>query len=250
LAFWGRNRWLLEGAKAESLQPVSPWEQEKVEAAGYRLSVGAEYYVNGDGTSTVKKLESGDAFVIGPGEFAFILTREKVRISKSTIGFISIRASIKFRGLVNVSGFQINPGFHGNLVFAVFNAGPRHVNLRYGDEIFSVWIADLDQEVSEDHEEKGSIPNNLDKIPSDTINGISGEALTAYQLSEQISDLKSELATVKNWLIRVAVPVAFIVGVTLFVNRTDIIEFFKSDPTPKPHLEVPSRPTQQDTGTE
>lgn len=219
-----------------------------MEAAGYRLSVGAEYYVNGDGTSTVKKLEEGDAFVIGPGEFGFILTKEKVRISKSAIGFISIRASIKFRGLVNVSGFQINPGFNGNLVFAVFNAGPRHVNLRHGDEIFSVWIADLDAAVSEVHEEKGSIPNNLEKIPSDTINGIAGEALTAYQLSKQISDLKDELATVKNWLIRVAVPVTIILSIVLFVNRADIIDFFKTDSTS--NVEETASPDLSDTASD
>lgn len=248
MAFWGRSRWLSEGAKNKNSPPVSPWQEEKVEAAGYRLSVGAEYFINGHGTSTIKKLESGDAFVIGPGQFSFILTKEKVRISRSAIGFISIRASIKFRGLVNVSGFQINPGFHGNLVFAVFNAGPRPINLRYGDEIFSVWIADLDEAVPENHEEKGSIPNNLDKIPSDTINGIAGEALTAYQLSEQISELKKELETVKNLMIRVSVPVAFILAIVLFVYRADIIDLFKSDA--RPSVEAPSGPDRLESETE
>lgn len=218
-----------------------------MEAAGYRLSVGSEYYVNGDGTSTVKQLETSDAFVIGPGEFAFILTKEKVRISNSAIGFISIRASIKFRGLVNVSGFQVNPGFHGNLVFAVFNAGPRHINLRYGDEIFSIWIADLDEAVAEDHEEKGKIPNNLDKIPSDVINGISGEALTAYQLSEQISELKDQVASVKNWLIRISVPLGLIVSIFLFVNRESIIDVFRTEKSPQ--AEESAQPTESEVGT-
>ena len=82
MAFWGRRKWLEEGAKSEGNRPVSPWEEEKVEAAGYRLSVGSEYFVKGDGTSTVNQLNDAQAFVIGPGQFAFILTKEKVRISK------------------------------------------------------------------------------------------------------------------------------------------------------------------------
>ena len=251
MAFWGRRKWLEEGAKSEGNRPVSPWEEEKVEAAGYRLSIGSEYFVNGDGTSTVNQLDDAQAFVIGPGQFAFILTKEKVRISKSAIGFISIRASIKFLGLVNVSGFQVNPGFHGNLVFAVFNAGPRHVNLRSGDEIFSLWIADLDAPVEEGHEESGKIPNNLEKIPTDVINGIAGEALTAYQLSEQISELKQQLSTLKEsvasvntWLIRVSATLGLILTIVLIVYRAEVVSLFLPC-VPPPNMEAPAE-TQPD----
>ncbi|MEQ3727746.1 MAG: hypothetical protein ABNH38_10070 [Tateyamaria sp.] len=198
MAFWGRDRWLKEGLRGYKTCPVLPWDEKKVEAAGYRLAVGDEYFVNGDGTSKVNRLRKGDSFVIQPGQFAFILTYEKVYISNSSIGFISIRASLKFRGLVNVSGFQVNPGFSGNLVFAVFNAGPKHINIRKGDEIFSLWIADLDAPVGGNFKEKGNIPNNLDSIPSDVINGIAGEALTAYQLTERIAELREELRSLKT----------------------------------------------------
>ena len=199
MAFWGRDRWLNEGKRGYKKCPVLPWDAGKIEAAGYRLSVGKEYFVNGDGTSTVKELTKGKSFVIEPGQFAFILTDEVVYISNEAIGFISIRASLKFLGLVNVSGFQVNPGFSGNLIFAVFNAGPKHISIRRGDEIFSLWIADLDAPLAEDFEEKGKIPNNLDKIPSDIVNGIAGEALTAYQLTERLSDLQGELNKVKTY---------------------------------------------------
>ena len=246
MAFWSRKKWLEEGAKSEGNRPVSPWEEEKVEAAGYRLSVGSEYFVNGDGTSTVNQLEDSEAFVIGPGQFAFILTKEKVRISRAAIGFISIRATIKFRGLVNVSGFQVNPGFHGNLVFAVFNAGPRHVNLRSGDEIFSLWIADLDAPVEEDHEESRKIPNNLERIPTDVINGIAGEALTAYQLSEQISELKQQLSTLKESvaslkarLIYASVTLGVILTVVFIVYRAEVVRFFLPS-APPPNIEAPA----------
>lgn len=204
MAFWGRDRWLREGSRGYGKCPVLPWNEDKVEAAGYRLAVGREYFVNGDGTSTVKTLNKGQSFVIEPGQFAFILTDERVYISKSSIGFISIRASQKFLGLVNVSGFQVNPGFSGNLIFAVFNAGPKHINIRKGDEIFSLWIGDLDAPLDDTFEEKGKIPNNLDHIPSEVVNGIAGEALTAYQLTERISELRDELGKVKTYALNAA----------------------------------------------
>ena len=160
MAFWGRNKWIQSGS-ASATPPVSPWDESKIEGAGYRLSVGAEFYVNGDSGTSVKKLGPSEGFVVKPGQFAFILTQEKVHIPRTSIGFISIRASIKFLGLVNVSGFQVNPGFSGNLIFAVFNAGPKLVNLRQADEIFSLWIADLDEGVQGDFEIAGKGPHNL-----------------------------------------------------------------------------------------
>jgi dCTP deaminase len=194
MAFWGRNRWIAEGKRGYSNCPVLPWDEKRIEAAGYRLSVGGEYFVNGSRSSTAVKLGTKDNFALQPGQFAFILTKERVNISNSSIGFISIRASIKFKGIVNVSGFQVNPGFKGNLIFAVFNAGNKTIHFREGDEIFSLWIAELDAPIDGDYEAKGKIPNHLDSIPSDEIEKISGSEPTAYELSKQVNDLSNKVS--------------------------------------------------------
>ena len=57
--------------------------------------------------------------VIPPGQFGLILTNEVVTIPNDLIGFISIKAKIKFRGLINVSGFHVDPGFHGHGIFTL-----------------------------------------------------------------------------------------------------------------------------------
>ena len=228
MAFWGRERWLAEGGSGIGDCPVKPWKVEKVEAAGYRLSVGRELFVNNDGSSTVVKLEDDEAFVVKPGQFAFILTKEKVSISKSAIGFISIRASVKFQGLVNVSGFQVDPGFYGNLVFAVFNAGPRHINLREGQEIFSLWIADLDQKIDDDFEGTGKIPNKLDKIPIDVVNNIAGDAMTAYQLSERLAKVEDYNRNIKLWVTRVFYAMALIGALLGAAYKDDLAKLISS----------------------
>jgi len=225
MAFWGRNRWLGEGERGYRKCPVLPWDIDRVEAAGYRLSIGKEYFINGSGSSTVVKLSKGQGFVIEPGQFAYILTGEKVYISKAAIGFISIRASTKFRGLINVSGFQVNPGFNGNLVFAVFNAGPRHINLHEGDEIFSLWIADLDAPVAENHEENGNIPNGLDNIPSDIINKISGDSLTAYQLSKRLEKVEGNLTEFRTNVFRGSIALSSILVILLVAYAEPLSNF-------------------------
>jgi dCTP deaminase len=194
--FWGKERWLKE-AHAQPFTPVDPWNEACIDGAGYQLTVGSEYFVNGDKNSLAKKLQDKDSFVILPGQFAYILTGETVRIPKNAIGFITIRASVKMHGLVNVSGFQVNSGHAGKLVFAVFNAGPRPVHMRQGIHTFSLWIADLDTEAGASNS-TGSLPNDMTSIPLNVINGIAGESLTAYQLDEKFKVLSNRLTQLEN----------------------------------------------------
>jgi dUTPase len=81
-------------------------------------------------TVTVRKLGEGEAFTIPPGQFAFLLTEEVVSVPADALAFISVRARTKFRGLVNVSGFHVDPGYRGQLTFSVFNAGPAPIHLK------------------------------------------------------------------------------------------------------------------------
>jgi dCTP deaminase len=48
-------------------------------------------------------------------------------------------------GLINVSGFHVDPGFYGKLIYAVYNAGPSEIHLSRGTEMFLIWFADLDK---------------------------------------------------------------------------------------------------------
>jgi len=228
MSFWGRNKWLSEG-KSEK-PPVEKWDTKRVEAAGYRLSVGQEVYTNGQSGEVVQSLEEGQGFVISPGQFAFILTEEIVNIPQNSIGFISIRASIKFLGLVNVSGFQVNPGFNGNLIFAVFNAGPKHIHLKRGDDIFSLWIADLDDADVSDFIDKGKIPNNLSEIPSSVVNGIAGESLTAYQLSESLAALTKKVEVIETLSSRqkfyLRIIFGFVITIGLAMMRPVFSKYF------------------------
>jgi hypothetical protein len=115
---------------SERLKPlIDPFTPGRVDCAAYTLAIGPEIYVSpndqtADPTSvTVRKLTEGEAFTIPPGQFAFLLTEEVVSVPADALAFISIRAKTKFRGLVNVSGFHVDPGYRGQLTFAVFNAG-------------------------------------------------------------------------------------------------------------------------------
>jgi dCTP deaminase len=117
----------------------------------YRLHVGPEIYVSPRSPDidprlqTRRELKGNEAAEIPPGQFAFLTTLERVKIPKKSVGLIGLRAKqVKFKGLVNVSGFHADPGFHGHLIFAVFNAGPASIHVGCGDPWFQLMLADLD----------------------------------------------------------------------------------------------------------
>lgn len=142
--------WSTSTLKSKLPQLIEGYTEERLDIASYRLCVGSQVYVSPTGDDgdplhrATQELRENASFVIPAGQFGFILTEERIKIPGDAIGFISIRAGYKFRGLVNVSGFHVDPGYEGRLIYSVFNAGPGPVHLRRGEECFVIWLASLD----------------------------------------------------------------------------------------------------------
>jgi dCTP deaminase len=173
---------------------IEPFVPERVDCAAYRLAIGPEVYVSPTdqtaepATVSVRKLSEEEAFTVPPGQFAFLLTEEVVSVPADALAFISIRAKTKFRGLVNVSGFHVDPGYHGQLTFAVFNAGPVPVHLKRGQQIFLIWYANLDCETA--FKKDGTLKKGLD---TDYVTAIAGELQSFASLSKKIKDVDKAL---------------------------------------------------------
>lgn len=135
----------------------------------------------------MQQLDDAEAFAIPPGQFAFLLTEESVTVPPDAIAFISIRAKLKFNGLIDISGFHVDPGYQGKLLFSVLNAGPKPIHLRQNQPVFLMWYADLDKTTER---RKNAI--GLQRIESSIVNRISGEILSLQSLSQKINDLQRE----------------------------------------------------------
>jgi dCTP deaminase len=176
---------------------VDPFDQNSIDCSAYTLAIGDEIFVSPDEsasrplTETIKKLPAGGAFTIPPGQFAFLLTRETVKIPANVLGFISMKTALKWKGLVNVSGFHVDPGFHGRLMFAVLNAGPATVHLKQGMPAFLIWFADLDG-TSEGKFVKSDPVQEA--INPDKLVGISGPVLSLVGLAKRIEDQEKRLS--------------------------------------------------------
>ncbi|MDB5638436.1 MAG: Deoxycytidine triphosphate deaminase [Bradyrhizobium sp.] len=173
---------------------IEPFSPERIDCAAYTLAVGPEVYVSPNDqtvdptTVTVRKLADGEAFTIPPGQFAFLLTEEVVSVPADAIAFISIRARTKFKGLVNVSGFHVDPGYRGQLTFAVFNAGPVPIHIRRGQPTFLIWYARLDRETA--FKKDGQVHKGID---IDAVTSVAGELQSFAGLSKKLKDQDKSL---------------------------------------------------------
>ena len=137
---------------------ITPFDDQQVDGAAYTMRIGDEAFVSPEGRDTrrsglAQRLNHGAPIVIPPGQFAFLLTREQVSIPYDLLGLINMKSGLKNSGLVNVSGFHVDPGYKGKLLFAVYNAGPSTVTVRVDQDAFLIWFARLEG-ATEDYERK------------------------------------------------------------------------------------------------
>ena len=127
-----------------------------------------------------------DTLTILPGQVAVLLTEERVKIPDGVIGFISLKSTVKLPGLINVSGFHVDPGFEGHLTFTVFNAGTKAVTHHRGDKLFLLWLAEMD---AGGDPYRGS-HNGQDKIPSSVISELRQATTSPADLAIRVAALE------------------------------------------------------------
>jgi dCTP deaminase len=189
MSFWSTET-IKDRASREKL--IEPYSGSRIKSSAYELSVGREAFITSDQSGNKIQLEiKNNILRIPPGQLALLITDEVVKIPSDTIGFISIRASIKFNGLVNVSGFHVDPGYHGRLKFTVYNAGSQDIYLSPGDAVFPMWFCSLDQTTSLPYggEHQGQM-----EISSKDIMRLSGDIASPAALKTRLDELERDFA--------------------------------------------------------
>lgn len=258
--------WTSQTLENRGTQLIDPFRPDRIKHAAYELGVGAEAYIPSDGN--LSKVEPGAPVAIPPGQFGLLVTREVISVPKNAIAFISIRAGTKFRGLVNVSGFHVDPGYSDRLMFSVYNAGSQTIVLNYDQPVFMIWYADLDDVDKKPYDGREGEPRG---ISGDDMMKIQGEVASPAELKKQLDDLKqqvehqavelkSEMATkfhaveqsrlIIRWLLTVLVTALISIGATLYIRA--LFEGNKGSTAPAPQAPSgpPSGPKEKEGGKE
>ena len=184
---------------------IDDFDPECLENANYDLRLGEDVYVTTE--KIPKKLtamgEDG-AVSVEPGEFGVLMTHEYIFVPPDLMGLISIRLTYKQKGLVNVSGFHVDPGFYGRLMFGVFNAGLNDVPLRYQEPVFMIIFEELTGDGSRVEKSRWS---GMKNIPLETLSGLRGTSVSVRNLGERVKRLEMVYPVILTGIVGVVVAV-------------------------------------------
>jgi dCTP deaminase len=194
---------------------------DAVKCARYTMRIGAEAFVTsskaygGPKRGVTIPLKPNESFKIPPGQFAFLVTEESIEVPNDALALISIRTDLKFRGLVNVSGFHVDPGWKGHLKFGIYNAGSANVHLRRGQEMFLIWYADLDRTSEKTYKKSASKGGAF--IPEEYASNMSGQIYSPQVLAGLIRRLENKLIAI-YYIAGAILAAAILIAVTNWLN--------------------------------
>ncbi len=190
---------------------IEPFNDDQIQSASYELCLGEEVYISALPDTPLRErkkilLKEKETVAIPPGQFAFLITSEIIKVPNNTLAFISMKFKFKSNGLINVSGFHVDPGYSGKLIFAVYNAGPLNFHVGRGERVFSIWYADLDKDDENPRKKIG-----YDSIPTELINSPDLVSSLPY-LVKRLDDLEKKI---ENYSVKQAFVFTIAIGVLL-----------------------------------
>lgn len=182
----------------------------------FDLNLGDEAFVTGSDEPI--KLKKNGFLTIRSGCFALLTTNEKINMPSYLMGFIAVRFSYKKLGLINISGFHVDPGYNGKLIFSVYNVGPNDIIMRQGQPVFSIFFQrlsddlsidlssfkdsdlsdlpiheDIRKKLNEKSEKPFKRPLGFNGIPLDMITSIHGPSKSITMYNDRIEKLEHSL---------------------------------------------------------
>jgi len=174
------------------------YNPNEAKRAAYDLHLGEYAYLTG--SDYPQKLSEKQPFISIPrGQFALLITKEYVTMPKDYLGLISTKFGFKEQGLINVSGFHVDPGFHGKILFSVFNAGPMDVVLEYDKPTFMLFFYKLHKEVGNPYNGERQGQTHL---PTNIVTSLKGSSASLSDVDKRVSQL--ETTTKVYWAVLIA----------------------------------------------
>lgn len=173
------------------------FDSDSLQEASYDLRMGSQVFISHE-QLPVYLSEENPVAIIPSGAFALLISYEEIGVPEDLIGFITTRLKFKLQGLINVSGFHVDPSYKGHLIFSVQNVGPNDIRIYYRECVFTMFWSEV----------KGKIPDFVrQRVQRKPFNRISGELMN--QLgggSVTLGSLKRDLDRLDH-IIKVYAPI-------------------------------------------
>ncbi len=183
---------------------IEPFADECLEAASYDMRIGKRLLMSGQ-NEEIDLSKRGSA-TLKPGVFALVTTHESVGLSERIAGHIGVKSYYTRKGIVMLSGLQIDPGFEGVLVIGLYNASPRSITLEYQAPFCTVEFLRLTEAAAKPfapgaEQISGKIPSvDKDYLRTLETQSLSEMAEQLRQLSINVGDLATTVGAMK-WVL-------------------------------------------------
>lgn len=134
-------------AMAQGKLQIENFSEDSLQPASYDMRLGEEG-ITSSHREKVNPAAKG-LFIIPAGDFALVTTHERVKLTSRVAGHIGLRSHFARKGLVLLSGPQIDPGFGGVLVLGLSNLSPTDAVLPYKEKFCTVEFYELSEEAKE-----------------------------------------------------------------------------------------------------
>jgi dCTP deaminase len=181
---------------------------EKIRPTNIDLRLGDQYFVSRE-KFPKRLVETGGYVAIEPGDFAVLTTHEYMYVPNDLLGLISLRYKYKKSGLINISGFHVDPGYTGRLMFSVYNSGPKSIVLKHKEPIFMIMFDKLEEPVLKGY------GKGLENITTDDVSELIGYSISPIHLKEKIDHIETHLRIVEG--IVIALFVAVVIALIKFI---------------------------------
>jgi len=192
---------------------LDPLDEAKVEPASYDARVGAWAFAS----SSKEKLNISEkgVLIIEPGEFAVLECRERVELDNRTAAQLGLRSEYARRGLLMLSGPQIDPGFKGTLVVRVINLAPKPVAMPYEAPFMTLQFFRLRAPVSKPY--CGPQQGQAGISARDIQELVETEGLTLGQMTKTLGALAKDVSELRGSVAKLTwlVPLIVAVGMTV-----------------------------------
>jgi dCTP deaminase len=187
------------------------YDPDSVRQASYDLRLGKEYYIVGHDVPE-KLSEKSPYLSLAPGQFAILTCLEEIKMPRDHMAFIALRSTFKFQGLVNISGFHVDPTHEGTLLFAVQNVSSSDIRLKFKERTFTIFFAQLlgNIEKSREAEAVTQYKPGLRGIQLQHVQLLGGASVT-------IAKLQRDLDQLRRWVL-IYGPIIVAVLIALIVN--------------------------------
>jgi deoxycytidine triphosphate deaminase len=208
----------IKAAMASGDLMIEGFSNSCLEAASYDMRIGNRLLISSDETEI--DLAKRGGVTLAPGVFALLTTHEKVKLSNMIAGHIGVKSYYTRKGIMMLTGLQIDPGFEGVLVIGLYNASPRSFTLDYLAPFCTVEFHQLSQPVDRpfvpgDEQKAGRIPradkDYLRTLETQSLSELGQSLRTLTQDVAGLTDQVSRLAaTQKNTQVGLAIGFAFL----------------------------------------